>query len=368
MGLVSTCGIGGIFVACLFTFLYNYGLQQERAGRNRTVNDFDWNWEVGAPLPDCTMPVLWRQVLDYGEANACKQADDHCGKFITDRLIELFGEREIDAFQPKHDMQFGLRDTKGREAMSLRDYFRDPQYEGYSVHTMHQLAANESGYRAFWSFLPEGNDMFSRVKETDDWFYFGSQFFFANHIGGGSPMHFALGGNLFVMLGGRKRWLLVDPAYGDEANCTLGDIGVYGGCAPGNLTTRAFKKVDLDAYKRVLQEEYNVPDHALIDVVLEPGDVLLNCPYWAHAIENLDDVTVAYSFRVEFPLPWWSASWFMHASRGLAKGLYTNLWTRDFSLMTTVTAPFQMSHEKGSMDVDPRFSRRSFTDRKDGDQ
>ena len=47
-----------------------------------------------------------------------------------------------------------------------------------------------------------------------------------------------------------------------------------------------------------------------MDVILNPGDVLINCIAWPHAVENLDEITSAFSFRFQPKIFKRSTTWY----------------------------------------------------------
>mgnify|MGYP002857550144 CR=1 FL=1 len=107
----------------------------------------------------------------------------------------------------------------------------------------------------------------------------------------GSPLHAANTWNFFLMVDGAKKWTFIDPEYSEFVHATLTENMVY-----------------------ALSESLSFP-HAVdpeqhpmfrfcprYTVLLEPGDVLLNPPWWWHAIENVTPSSVGVSSRWSSPL------------------------------------------------------------------
>lgn len=108
---------------------------------------------------------------------------------------------------------------------------------------------------------------------------------FLGRRGTGTPFHSAGTWNWFFNLTGRKTWYFVDPRYG---------FLVYPVNGMGQAATFA-----LCRYPDDYDEEY-FPAFAwcpIFEVTLEPGDVLLNPPWWWHAVRNVSETTVAVASR-----------------------------------------------------------------------
>lgn len=103
--------------------------------------------------------------------------------------------------------------------------------------------------------------------------------------GSGSPIHAGFGINLFRMVVGRKRWWFIPPS---ETAWLIPSITANGfsmhsavRMAPigGNVTDPVVKKL------------------LRYTAVLEPGDLLINPPWFWHAIENIDSFTIGVPSR-----------------------------------------------------------------------
>lgn len=112
-----------------------------------------------------------------------------------------------------------------------------------------------------------------------------------------------MGGNFFLQIAGRKRWTVVDPRWTAWLHPVNGRPFQYCNSAFGGY--RAGHYLALGEDNPIL----HVP-HA--EVVLEPGDLLYNAPWWWHEVENLDDFTVGCAVR-HVPRPFRpSPSWSNH--------------------------------------------------------
>lgn len=108
---------------------------------------------------------------------------------------------------------------------------------------------------------------------------------FLGRRGTGSPFHSAGTWNWFLNLQGRKTWYFVDPRHG---------FLIYPMNAVGQAATFALCAYP-DEYDRDFFPAFR---HCpIFKVTLEPGDVLLNPPWWWHAVKNDSEKTVAVASR-----------------------------------------------------------------------
>ena len=100
--------------------------------------------------------------------------------------------------------------------------------------------------------------------------------------GTGNSLHCAFAGNFFCNIVGRKKWLLIAPEYSTFLCPIPANPFIYADCY-------------YNPEDEILgQKTSNLPR---LEVILEPGDVLFNAPWWWHSVENLDDLTVGCAVR-----------------------------------------------------------------------
>ena len=111
----------------------------------------------------------------------------------------------------------------------------------------------------------------------------------------GSSLHCAVGGNFFFNIYGHKRWLLIDPKYTPYLSST-----------PAHDFSFVISGEDAENPSELLQK---IPRY---EIVLEPGDVLFNPPWWWHAVHN-EDFTIACAVRDHtcYSQSWYNNSTFM---------------------------------------------------------
>lgn len=117
-----------------------------------------------------------------------------------------------------------------------------------------------------------------------------------------SSVHCAYGGNFFVEVSGRKKWVFLHPRYGPHLHAIPGRPFQYLKSAHGG--TRAQQE------RGEVSLVHRLPR---FEVVLEPGDLLYNPPWWWHEVDNLDDFTIGTALRHVPPPLQGSPSWDNHA-------------------------------------------------------
>lgn len=266
------------------------------------ILDYTWE-ELGEKgFPMCYRPQIMRNVIKFPNDNACVEEDD-CLEYMKERLLNFYGDEIIEVFPPNMQKdQYGHEIDSEPEYVKLKDYMLLDEYDQYKIDGLSRLGDHES-YNKFLNF-DQGNDIndFSKFANmgNNTYTYIGGQFFVSADIENGSPLHFAWGSNVFLMLSGKKRWLLIHPKYYDTCNCQMGSTGLFGSCRP-----KAFRPTDgnisIEAYKEILTTELKIPQEFIIDVTLNPGDILINCDVWLHAVENLHNNTIAMALRMAQP-------------------------------------------------------------------
>jgi hypothetical protein len=115
----------------------------------------------------------------------------------------------------------------------------------------------------------------------------GAQVFVGVHRKSGTDWHCAGNINVNYQLRGRKKWYFVHPEHSWFMYPVVTDHMMF--CA-------SFVPVSGDA---AVQDRY-LPLYQYcprMEAIVEPGDILLNPPWYWHAIESLDDVSVSASTR-----------------------------------------------------------------------
>lgn len=115
--------------------------------------------------------------------------------------------------------------------------------------------------------------------------------FFMGGKGTGTGMHSAFAGNFFSNIVGRKEWILIHPKY-----------------TPQLLPLPAKPFLFSDVYFEPKHPELGAFTQKLphYHVVLEPGDVLYNAPWWWHRVRNLDKLTIGCAVRYLCPMADWA--------------------------------------------------------------
>jgi len=108
---------------------------------------------------------------------------------------------------------------------------------------------------------------------------------FIGRKGTGTPLHCAAVWNWFHMLDGKKKWYFIDPVHSlflYPVN-RMGQVAATSHCSyPDRYNKAAYPMFEFCPY---------------YSVTLEPGDVLLNPPWWWHAIDNITEESVAVASR-----------------------------------------------------------------------
>lgn len=108
---------------------------------------------------------------------------------------------------------------------------------------------------------------------------------FMGYTKNGSNMHCGGSGNLFCMIRGTKRWTLIDPRYSALLKGRVSESGIHG------QTLFDMPDTSLNDYPNIFNY---LPRY---DVVLEPGDILWNAPWWWHRVENSDGLNIGLAIR-----------------------------------------------------------------------
>jgi hypothetical protein len=266
--------------------------------------EMDWSLEKLAEqgFPMCYRPQIYRGVVKFPNNNECIKKDN-CVSYIRNRMLEKFGDRNIPLFAsetatgPQESVTWAVM----KEFLENEEKYSEYQVEGFT------RVGNADEYADFLAF-DEGLQDYKALKNMGTngpygkYTHGGTTFYLIDN----TPLHLEWGTNFYVMLGGRKRWLLVHPKYYHTAGCNLGGRALHGACRiPSDRlanVTQGVDEVSIDLYKDILQNELGIPAEYMIDVTLNPGDVLASCDVWLHATKKLDNNGIAMSLRMVQPM------------------------------------------------------------------
>ncbi|MCA9681904.1 MAG: cupin-like domain-containing protein [Myxococcales bacterium] len=114
--------------------------------------------------------------------------------------------------------------------------------------------------------------------------YFGAELFIGGR-GTGTPFHCAPFFNFFAMIHGTKDWLFVHPSYSPWIYPILHHMGY------GVSRVRHRNSAEID-------EKYPLYRHIpRLSCRLEAGDMLINPPWWWHAVDNLSPSSIGIATR-----------------------------------------------------------------------
>lgn len=105
--------------------------------------------------------------------------------------------------------------------------------------------------------------------------------------GTGAAFHCANELNCFFNIYGQKKWTFVHPKYAAAMYSTIFNKGIFVGSLVKHNAPRGFLEAKQPLYNRIPK----------LEVVLEPGDMLINPPWWWHAVNNLGRATIAVATR-----------------------------------------------------------------------
>ena len=111
--------------------------------------------------------------------------------------------------------------------------------------------------------------------------------FFLGGRSTGAVYHCANELNCFFNIYGLKKWTFVHPKYAIAMATTLMNKGFFVGSFIKHRSPKGFIENNTPLYNRIPK----------LSIVLEPGDVLFNPPWWWHAIDNQTQATIAVATR-----------------------------------------------------------------------
>lgn len=118
-----------------------------------------------------------------------------------------------------------------------------------------------------------GIDMTNEIHVTN--LFFGGN-------GTGTSLHCAITGNFFYNIYGNKKWYLIDPKWSKYLRPRLSRTGLF-----------AVSLLDI-CKAQPGDPILNIPRY---EIILEPGDLLFNPPWWWHAVANESEYTIACANR-----------------------------------------------------------------------
>ena len=107
--------------------------------------------------------------------------------------------------------------------------------------------------------------------------------------GTGAVFHCANELNCFLNIYGKKQWYFVHPKYAAAMYSTNFNKGFFVGSFVKHNAPRGFLEAEFPLYNRVPK----------LRITLEPGDMLINPPWWWHAVNNVTPATIAVASRWE---------------------------------------------------------------------
>ena len=356
-----------VIISVFFVILASWiAWLKNQARSNALVQNFqslaertDFEYKHGLVVGECKYPYVWRNAMKYNEYENCKsESTNYCGNMIKQRMIKFWGNRDVESFPDSMIVTHQDYSDYITDTTSLSEYFTNNKYKNNLILALAQLGT-ENEYKEFLMFNNKSTDLYSTLTNTYDWQTAGSHFFITNHKKTGTRLHFAFGLNFFLMLAGRKRWILIHPAYLKDSQCYTGMTGILGNCVPNNYLP-PHSNVSVSEYKRILLDELNVPSDAIIDITLNPGDILVNCPLWAHTVENLDDITIGFATRAGLKKMYKNFKdiiFIENFINAVYMSLKTKLWDNDWNKFTILDALANGGAKPDALDKDDRLDR-----------
>ncbi len=232
------------------------GINWEKA-RQIPIPEFDWKnrnpEEFNRLYGQHPHPVVLRGFLKDGAVM----------KYTFDHMVNTYGEETVILTDPVKDGYVG----KLKDVMNPKIYLHNSEvlFNKYPQ-IMKDLEAEK-----LEPYLKGKKNGYSQL--------------FVGRQGTGAPLHNAGTWNFFYMVDGTKRWYFVDP----YDFYMIYPIWMSGHSAASLLPLYP-DQVNEELYPAVKYCPYYYAD-------LEPGDVLLNPPWWGHGIKNTSDKSVGVATR-----------------------------------------------------------------------
>src|SRR5690606_16551383 len=100
--------------------------------------------------------------------------------------------------------------------------------------------------------------------------------------------------NCFINIYGQKEWTFVHPKYSAAMYSSIFNKGIFVGSLVKHNAPVGFLEKNQPLYNRIPK----------LRIVLQPGDMLINPPWWWHAINNLPPASIAIASRWKIQMPY----------------------------------------------------------------
>ena len=107
--------------------------------------------------------------------------------------------------------------------------------------------------------------------------------------GTGAVYHCANELNCFLNIYGQKKWTFAHPKYSAAMYTSNFNKGIFVGSLVKHKAPKRFIETEFPLYNRIPK----------LTITLEPGDMLINPPWWWHAVDNISPVSIAIATRWE---------------------------------------------------------------------
>ncbi|MCP4380580.1 MAG: hypothetical protein GY798_04030 [Hyphomicrobiales bacterium] len=182
-----------------------------------------------------------------------------------DRLIADYGDTEV------------LFTTKDMNFMAPLRLLRESNQPDLYLHNSENLLVTHDHLIEQLEL-----DRFEPLIQKKNW---SAQLFLGAARRTGLGFHCANNYNIFINIAGRKKWTIIPPEDTYFMYPLISSSGAYFTSSTHSPRQDTLPRFPLYPYA------------TRFEVVLEPGDILFNPPWWWHAVENLTDETVAVSTR-----------------------------------------------------------------------
>ncbi len=201
-------------------------------------------------------------------------------------LVEEQGHKTI-KYVPKEDRIQSNRVGQNVRLLetTLKEYLTEDEHIDNYVNGFYGILGDEDYYE---KCRGDEIDEFRNQKSAI------SQWFIGRRKNSRTPLHNALGDNMFLNVQGRKEWLFIHPSYLPIFKPMLADYGTY---TSAGLKEDVF--TDTDGYENLVTDHPFLADVPFYTYILEPGDVLYNPSFWWHNVRNHSDFNVGCAVRYE---------------------------------------------------------------------